>query len=41
MVFPGGLPVIRSGALVGAIGVSGGGVDEDVRVARAGVEVLR
>jgi uncharacterized protein GlcG (DUF336 family) len=40
MVFPGGLPVIRSGALVGAIGVSGGGVDEDVRVARAGVDAL-
>jgi len=32
-IFPGGLPIYRSGALVGAIGVSGDGVDQDDMVA--------
>lgn len=34
--FPGGVPLYKSGQLVGAIGVSGDGVDEDENVARAG-----
>ena len=32
-IFPGGLPIYRSGALIGAIGVSGDGVDQDDMVA--------
>ncbi len=35
--FPGGLPIYRDGALVGGIGVSGDGVDQDETVAIAGV----
>lgn len=34
--FPGGMPLYKAGELVGAIGVSGDGVDEDENVARAG-----
>ncbi|GMV64295.1 MAG: heme-binding protein [Candidatus Omnitrophica bacterium] len=34
--FPGGLPVYKEGVLVGAIGVSGDGVEEDENVAEAG-----
>ncbi|HLY12596.1 MAG TPA: heme-binding protein [Planctomycetota bacterium] len=34
--FPGGLPLYRNGELVGAIGVSGDGVDQDEHVAAAG-----
>ncbi len=33
--FPGGLPVYKEGVLVGAIGVSGDGVEEDENVAEA------
>jgi len=36
-VFPGGVPVYRSGALVGAVGVSGDGVDQDDLIAFLGV----
>ncbi len=32
-IFPGGLPIYRSGTLIGAIGVSGDGVDQDDMVA--------
>src|SRR5262249_29609729 len=32
-IFPGGLPIYRSGALIGAVGVSGDGVDQDDMVA--------
>jgi len=32
-IFPGGLPIYRSGALIAAIGVSGDGVDQDDMVA--------
>lgn len=35
-IFPGGLPLYRDGALVGAIGISGDGVDQDEIVAEAG-----
>ncbi|MEX0653845.1 MAG: heme-binding protein [Phycisphaeraceae bacterium] len=34
--FPGGVPLYKDGQLVGAIGVSGDGVEEDENVARAG-----
>lgn len=40
MVFGGGLPLVRDGAQVGAIGVSGGSVEQDVEVAQAGVAAL-
>ncbi|THD66091.1 heme-binding protein [Phenylobacterium sp.] len=36
-IFPGGMPIYRSGKLVGAIGVSGDGVDQDDMVAFLGV----
>ncbi len=32
--FPGGIPLYKSGSLVGAVGVSGDGVDQDETVAR-------
>ncbi len=37
VTFPGGLPLTRDGKVVGAIGVSGGPVDQDEEVAEAGV----
>ena len=37
VTFPGGLPLMRDGEVVGAIGVSGGPVDQDEEVAEAGV----
>lgn len=38
VIFGGGYPLERSGEVVGAIGVSGGSVDDDMNVAKAGVE---
>jgi hypothetical protein len=35
-IFPGGMPLYRNGVLVGAIGVSGDGVDQDDLIAAAG-----
>ena len=41
ITFPGGLPIVdEDGVLVGAIGVSGSAVENDHKVALAGVEVL-
>jgi uncharacterized protein GlcG (DUF336 family) len=37
IVFAGGIPVSQDGRMVGAIGVSGGTVDQDQEVAEAGV----
>lgn len=37
VVFGGGYPLTRNGEVVGAIGVSGGAVDQDMDVAEAGV----
>lgn len=37
VIFAGGIPLERDGEVVGAIGVSGGTVDEDHEVAEAGV----
>ena len=40
ITFPGGLPIVdESGELIGAIGVSGGTVENDHEVASAGVKV--
>ncbi len=36
VVFPGGIPLVRDGEIVGAIGVSTGSVDQDQEVAEAG-----
>ncbi|HAK07041.1 MAG TPA: hypothetical protein DCO65_07235 [Spartobacteria bacterium] len=35
-IFPGGFPLYRNGVLIGAIGVSGDGVDQDDIVAASG-----
>lgn len=37
VVFAGGIPLERDGEVVGAVGVSGGTVDQDQQVAEAGV----
>jgi uncharacterized protein GlcG (DUF336 family) len=37
VIFAGGIPLERDGEVVGAVGVSGGTVDEDHEVAEAGV----
>ena len=37
VIFAGGIPLTRDGEVVGAIGVSGGMVDQDHEVAEAGV----
>jgi uncharacterized protein GlcG (DUF336 family) len=39
-IFPGGFPLYRNGALVGAIGVSGDGIDQDDLVAASGAAVF-
>jgi uncharacterized protein GlcG (DUF336 family) len=36
--FPGGMPLYRNGELVGGIGVSGDGVEQDENVAEAGAK---
>lgn len=41
VTFGGGYPLIIKDKIAGAIGVSGGAVDEDMKVALAGVEVLK
>ncbi|WP_071392785.1 GlcG/HbpS family heme-binding protein [Bacillus tuaregi] len=38
--FGGGLPVITDGQVVGAIGVSGGTVEEDMTIAKAALEIF-
>jgi uncharacterized protein GlcG (DUF336 family) len=37
IVFPGGIPLLSDGEVVGAIGVSGGSIEQDQEVAEAGV----
>ena len=39
-VFAGGIPLVRDGEIVGAIGVSSGSVEQDQNVARAGAAAL-
>ena len=38
MIFAGGIPIIKAGKVIGAVGVSGGSGDQDHAVAQAGVE---
>lgn len=40
VIFPGGVPVWRDGKLIGAVGCSGGTVEQDHMCASAGVEAL-
>ena len=40
VIFPGGIPIWRDGKLFGAVGASGGMVDEDDAVAKAGAAVF-
>lgn len=40
ITFPGGVLIREQGTIIGAIGVSGGSVDEDHAVAEAGAEIL-
>jgi uncharacterized protein GlcG (DUF336 family) len=40
VIFAGGIPLMRDGEVIGAIGVSGGTVDEDHEVAEAGVSAF-
>jgi uncharacterized protein GlcG (DUF336 family) len=40
VVFGGGVPIVREEAIVGAIGVSGGSVDQDQDIADAGAAAL-
>ena len=40
VIFAGGLPLMRDGEVAGAIGVSGGPVDQDEEVAQAGVDAF-
>lgn len=39
-IFPGGFPLYRNGALIGAIGVSGDGVDQDDLIAASGASLF-
>lgn len=38
--FGGGFPVVFEGEVIGAVGVSGGSVEEDMTIARAALEIL-
>jgi uncharacterized protein GlcG (DUF336 family) len=40
VVFGGGIPLVLDGKVVGAVGVSGSSVPNDVQVAEAGVKVF-
>lgn len=40
MPFPGGLPIVANGTLIGAVGVSGGAPSQDLEIAKAAVAAL-
>jgi uncharacterized protein GlcG (DUF336 family) len=40
VVFGGGIPLRIDGKIIGAVGVSGGSVEDDIRVAQAAVDLL-
>jgi uncharacterized protein GlcG (DUF336 family) len=40
VIFGGGYPLVRDGDIVGAVGVSGGAVEQDMEVAEAGVDAF-
>ena len=39
-MFGGGIPIFKDGKLLGAIGVSGGAVEEDILIAKSALEVF-
>jgi len=39
-IFPGGFPIYRNGALIGAVGVSGDGIDQDDLVSASGAALF-
>lgn len=41
IIFPGGIPLKADGTVVGAVGVSGGTVDQDQQVAEAGAAAFQ
>ena len=41
VIFGGGVPIIRNGETVGAVGVSGGSAEQDREIAEAGTHVVR
>lgn len=41
VIFPGGIPLKENGTVVGAVGVSGGSVDQDQEVAVAGAAAIK
>jgi uncharacterized protein GlcG (DUF336 family) len=41
VIFGGGLPLIHNDAIIGAIGVSGGSVEQDIQCATAGADSLK
>lgn len=34
----GGIPIVSNGNIIGAIGVSGGSIDEDIQIAQAALK---
>lgn len=40
VMFGGGIPIFRDGKLLGAVGISGGTVEEDVVIAKAALEAF-
>jgi uncharacterized protein GlcG (DUF336 family) len=40
VIFGGGIPIKRDGAVIGAVGASGGSVEQDIAVARAAAAVF-
>jgi uncharacterized protein GlcG (DUF336 family) len=41
VIFGGGVPIVRNGETVGAVGVSGGTAEQDREIAEAGTHVVR
>ena len=39
-IFPGGFPLYRNGALIGAVGVSGDGIDQDDLISASGASLF-
>ena len=40
IIFGGGVPLVADGRTVGAVGVSGGSAEQDVRIAEAGAAAI-
>jgi len=41
VIFGGGIPIVAEGAVIGAVGASGGTVEEDIAVANAAVAAMK